>query len=119
MARIRAEATLAVHNAKAQEVNSQLCKILTVATGDSQPTLPDDWYSWWNDYNEISQQGDKPFLITYQSAYRPVVTMAQAQALTCSCLVAGTPVWTEWGPFRSSRSRSAIGCSPAIATPAS
>ena len=78
-------------------MNSQLCKILTVATGDSQPTSPDDWYSWWNDYNEISQQGDKPFLITYQSAYRPVVTMAQAQALTCSCLVAGTPVWTELG----------------------
>ena len=70
-----------------------------MATGDSQPTTPDDWYSWWNDYNEISQQGDKPFLITYQASWEPVVTLAKAPLLqSCSCLVAGTPVWTELGP---------------------
>ncbi len=100
MAQIRVQqATFAAQNANAQKVNSRLCTILAQATGDSQPTSPDDWYSWWNDYNEISQQGDKPFLITYQAKWEPVVTVAQAPSLrTCSCLVAGTPVWTELGP---------------------
>jgi hypothetical protein len=99
MAQIRVQqATFATQNANTQKMNSQLCSILTAATGDSQPTTPDDWYSWWDDYNEISQQGDKPFLITYQARWEPVVTVAQAPSLTCSCLVAGTPVWTELGP---------------------
>jgi hypothetical protein len=98
MAQVRVQqATFAAQNANAQKVNSRLCTILAQATGDSQPTSPDDWYSWWNDYNEISQQGDKPFLITYQAKWEPVITVAQAPSLTCSCLVAGTPVLTELG----------------------
>ncbi len=99
IAQMRAQqATVMARNAKVANVNSRLCQVLTVATGDSQPASPDDWYSWWNDYNEISQQGDKPFTITYQAALAPVVTVAQAPSLNCSCLVAGTPVWTELGP---------------------
>jgi hypothetical protein len=91
------QATFAAENANAQEVNSRLCKILTEATADSQPTTPEDWYSWWNDYNEISQQGDKPFLITYQSRWETVPTFVPCLRELCSCLVAGTPVWTELG----------------------
>ena len=55
---------------------------------DLASASPDDWYGWRNDYKEISLQGDNPFTIVYQSASKPVVTMAQAQALTCSCLAA-------------------------------
>ena len=98
MAQVRVQqATFAAMNANTQKLNSRLSNILTVATGDSQPTTPDDWYSWWDDYNEISQQGDKPFLITYQARWEPVVTLAQAPTLTCSCLVAGTPVLDRIG----------------------
>jgi hypothetical protein len=93
------EAVLATENMTTAALNTRLCTVLANATGDKQPSSPEDWYTWWNDYNEITNQGDKPTKVTYQSAYEPVVTVAQAPPLRAySCLVAGTPVLTELGP---------------------
>ena len=95
---IRQQAKLSVYNAKTSVLNSRLCQVLTVATGDTQPKSTEDWYSWWNDYNEVATQGDKPFVITYRAGWEPIYTVATAPSLVPSCLVAGTPVWTELGP---------------------
>lgn len=94
------QAAILAHNSSVANLNARLCSVLAEATGDVQPTSPDDWYSWWNDYNEISTQGDKPMKVTYAVNIVPIVTVAQAptvQLQSVSCLVAGTPVWTELG----------------------
>jgi len=94
----REQAAIAAQNLSTANLNARLCSILAEATGDAQPVSPDDWYSWWNDYNEVKSQGDKPMKVTYQVSNQPVVTVAQAPELrACSCLVAGTLVWTELG----------------------
>jgi hypothetical protein len=92
------QAAIAARSQLTAEVNARLCSILTEATGDTQPTSPDDWYSWWNDYNDVSTPGAKPTKVTYQLSTEPVITFAQGPEVRwASCLVAGTPVWTELG----------------------
>jgi hypothetical protein len=94
----RQQAAIAAGNLSTANVNSRLCSVLAETTGDAQPQSPDDWYSWWNNYNEITTQGDKPMKVVYQVSNEPIVTIAQAPTLRrFSCLVAGTPVWTELG----------------------
>ena len=92
------QAAIAAQNASTTNLNMRLCSVLTAATGDTQPTSPDDWYDWWNDYNEVTTQGDKPTRITYTAGVQPIITVLEAPEIRrYSCLVAGTPVWTELG----------------------
>ncbi len=95
---LQEQAVIDAQNLSTANLNARLCSILAQATGDAQPASPDDWYSWWNEYNEITTQGDKPIKFTYANSTEPNVTVAQApEVRQYSCLVAGTPVWTELG----------------------
>jgi hypothetical protein len=92
------EWTLSAKNMSINSWNSRVSSVLTEVTGDSQPTTPGDWYSWWNQYNEIPQEGEKYFRLAYRSGVQPIVTVGRAPQLRMtSCLVAGTPIWTESG----------------------
>jgi hypothetical protein len=100
------QAAIATQNMTAAAQNTRLCSVLTEATGETQATSPDDWYRWWNDYNEITSEGDKQTTVSYQAINQAVVSGANAPGVISipnpsprlECLVAGTPVWTESGP---------------------
>ena len=95
----RTKAAIYANNLSAANLNARLCSVLTTATDAPQPMSPESWYTWWDDYNEVTSQGDKPMIVTYQFNAVPTVSVATTPTVTrCSCLVAGTPVWTESGP---------------------
>jgi hypothetical protein len=107
------QAAITTQNMTAAALNTRLCSVLSEATGETKPTSPEDWYTWWNDYNEITSEGDKQTTISYQAINQAVVSQANAPNLVSipvpsgrlECLVAGTPVWTESGPVPIERVR--------------
>ena len=73
------------------------------------PAIPETWWQWWNDTNEVYVEGEKPITTAY---YREEITVVSPPLVPLhsspsgsgnddnhkDCLVAGTPVWTERGP---------------------
>ncbi|NLE39386.1 MAG: hypothetical protein GX621_15300, partial [Pirellulaceae bacterium] len=94
------QAAIAAENLTTASLNTRLGSVLAEATGNAQPASPDEWYSWWYNYNELTSPGQQPTRVTYQAANQPVVAVSQVPTIryAVSCLVAGTPVWTELGP---------------------
>jgi hypothetical protein len=101
------QAAIATHNMTTAALNSRLCSVLEEATCDTSPKSAEDWYTWWNDYNEITNDGDKATYVSYRAYEKAVGSAANAPTVSGAiapppppreCLVAGTPVWTELGP---------------------
>jgi hypothetical protein len=76
--------------------NERICKTLRDVTGQRLTANPADWWKWWDDYNEMVQEGSKPVETTYVFEATPLIT--GAPRIMPSCLVAGTPIWTDRGP---------------------
>lgn len=80
-----------------EELNARAISALRTATGVQLPAEPQHWWRWWTDFNEMYSSGEKPCYYYCQSEnFTDPVPVAQA--LPMSCLVAGTPVWTDHGP---------------------
>lgn len=96
-------------------LNDRICKVLAEATGEDFESSPENWWQWWNDYNEVFVEGEKPVRRAYrqtgvmvdgvvrQPTPNPALTALRAQlqssfgGLWKDCLGAGTPVWTDRG----------------------
>jgi hypothetical protein len=86
-------------NAAIEQFNNRVCSVLSNATGEQLPASPDQWWTWWNEYNEVYPVGYKPVRRSYSRDQVPVSTgSSPGSRSTYECLVAGTPVWTELGP---------------------
>ena len=97
------ETAVAAQNARTAAQNAAICELLSETTGENLPPSPEDWSKWWVDTEEVYVPGYKPIESTYvQTTDASVVTVPfQAQLMTtahCSCLAAGTPIWTDAGP---------------------
>lgn len=91
-------------------LNTLVCEVLAAATGEQFESTPENWWKWWNDYNEVYTEGEKPTLRMdrrqevvvegYRPTPRPMGTLARGlgRLLQKECLAAGTPVWTDRGP---------------------
>jgi len=89
-------------NAATSALNDRIAWVLNEATGAKLPAVPDDWWAWWNNENEVFFVGSKP--VDTITLSRDV---AVADAVPTDdggngggaqdCLLAGTPVWTEQG----------------------
>ncbi len=110
---------LSRENTQTAAMNLRVMNVLEQSTGEIMPPLPQNWWTWWNDENEVFVQTDKPIRQTYQRDTVAVVdrtpldsTGPQDQRETgptsqptpqpvfrCDCLAAGTKVWTELGPL--------------------
>jgi len=98
-------------NAMSQQLNEQICRVLSATTGQDISASPESWWQWWNDYNEVFITDDKPIRPTYGrweigvtgSVPRPrptggISSSALGTSGRSDCLAAGTPVWTDLGP---------------------
>ncbi len=114
------EAAISRENTQTMVMNRRVMGVLEESTGEILPPTPQDWWSWWNDENEVFVQTDKPVRQTYQREEVAVVDRPTGQTgtdgptdetgpptgtpqistptpLRCDCLAAGTKVWTDQG----------------------
>lgn len=120
IARARANTTLAVQlkaaetqqvvdaqNRQTEAWNSRVCGVLANATGTRLPSDPGQWWEWWSDYNQLTDQEKEYQYSTYQETYVQDVSVRnpirqprsepRPRNRPCECLVAGTPIWTDRG----------------------
>ncbi len=94
----RLSATVQQNNARVAAVNERAFSILEQTTGQVLARRATDWWNWWHDYNEVSDDEDP-----YARYERPinirqtVSSNLPIQVTRRSCFVAGTPVWTDAG----------------------
>jgi len=105
-----AQAQVNRENRMRTAINNRICEILAATTGVRLPAVPEAWWQWWNDTNEVYVEGEKQVATAYYCRDISVVSPLPPIVLNPArrsrddddsrkdCLVAGTPVWTEHGP---------------------
>ncbi len=81
-------------NPKRQRINERVASVLRNATDNDLGSAPNDWWSWWLDYNEMYRPTAKP--VNEVAVASPRFTM---RTYNVSCFPAGTPVQTSTGPL--------------------
>lgn len=103
------ERQAAAQEAYNTELTSRVSTVLAMATGEPLKENAEDWWTWWNQRNEITYDSDKPLNHDYRQTTVTIVDQAPVQSVpippptgggrtSCECLAAGTPIWTELGP---------------------
>jgi hypothetical protein len=82
-------------NRQIEKTNTRIIETLRDVTGQTLSTDPQTWWQWWNDINEIVPIGEKQTEITYVVQETRLRTRERFYG---SCLIAGTPIWTDHGP---------------------
>jgi hypothetical protein len=114
------DAAISQENTQTMAMNMRVMQVLEASTGEILPPTPQEWWTWWNDENEVFVPSDKPLRQTYQRDEVAVVDrpiqptgptdepprttdeprISQPPRLTgYDCLAAGTKVWTDLGPI--------------------
>jgi hypothetical protein len=93
----RAEQQVQVQNAETAALNGAICQALQLATNESMPSEPDLWWRWWASRNEVEYYEQKTVEFAYANDLLQAIRPRYPWERTMSCLVAGTPVWTETG----------------------
>lgn len=73
------------------EMNERVTDVLSKGTGEPSASDPNVWWNWWLVFSNMNPQTSKPVVIVDERIRQPSVATGH------SCLVAGTPVWTERG----------------------
>lgn len=81
-------------NRQFERTNERICEALGDVTGQELKAEPHEWWKWWNEFTETVILGEKPLDVIYAEEN---VAMLSAATFHCSCLVAGTPIWTDRG----------------------
>ena len=81
-------------NRQFERLNERICKTLRDVTGQKLTADPQAWWKWWGEFNETVAQGEKQLETAYFAEY---LTVLSAERIRTSCLVAGTPIWTDCG----------------------
>lgn len=79
-------------NTPKTRLNDRIRHVLQQTTGHSLAD-PEQWWSWWTDYNEYETPDRKP-VVALQSAHQ---TYSYRVTIGTSCLASGTPIWTQTG----------------------
>jgi hypothetical protein len=59
------EAVMARQNEAIRQSNERICRVLSKATGKPLLAIPERWWQWWNDYNEVYVPSEKPIRQAY------------------------------------------------------
>jgi hypothetical protein len=101
-------------NTETMALNMRVMHVLEESTNTILPPTPQNWWTWWNQENEVFVATDKPVRQSYQreeiaivdrsfgpsgSSDPPSTQVTAPPATTMDCLAAGTKVWTEIGPL--------------------
>ena len=80
-----------------EELNSRASGLLSRISGRKFGEDPREYWRWWDEYSEIWETGTKPYYVEYEST-ETYLLFESVDIIKCSCLAAGTPVWTDRGP---------------------
>jgi hypothetical protein len=92
-------------NTRAAAVNQRIEYVLATTTGVEYGAEPRLWWDWWYQYNELSDNKEKPVYEyrTYDQASHPYAPKYGLEPYgygpPASCFAVGTPVWTLTGPL--------------------
>ena len=86
---------MARRNTAVKAWNDRVCAVLADATGVRLPAEPDQWWDWWRDYNQMTEEPKRYETYTY---YRRRTEIVNSGERSKECLVAGTLIWTDRGP---------------------
>ncbi len=106
------EWTLTQQNEQTRQLNSRIMASLSVATGEKGQQTPESWWQWWNEYNQLLIDGEKPTRLQRYGQEIALVdrtsglvnsssnggTVTPSTQRVFECLLAGTPVMTAAGP---------------------
>ncbi|MBC8352585.1 MAG: HEAT repeat domain-containing protein [Planctomycetes bacterium] len=107
---VQLQQSMQQQNAGTQLLNQRITRVLNLATQQTIPAVPQLWWQWWNQQNDVVLQGQKQ---TQRQQQTRQVTMrdqsplqfdlvgsqngASQQPQRAECFAAGTPVWTASG----------------------
>jgi hypothetical protein len=79
-------------NRQFERTNKRIIETLGEVTGQTLAANPKDWWSWWNEINEveIEKRTDVTFVDEFTNLRIRISRVG-------SCLIAGTPIWTNRG----------------------
>ena len=81
-------------NRQFERTNERICETLGDVTSQELKAEPHEWWKWWNEFTETVALGEKPLDVIYAEQN---VAMLSSATFHCSCLVAGTLIWTDRG----------------------
>jgi hypothetical protein len=98
-------------NAATNLLNERISRALNIALDQQLPPIPERWWQWWNEENNVAVQGQKQTRTVQRTAQLAVVDRIPGQnglggdsqsgnsalAQRFECFAAGTPVWTLGG----------------------
>ena len=89
--------TADLKNEQLKDRNDRTIAALKNATGLNLPNDPKKWWKWWEDYNQLYTQDEKPIeYIVVTDARERIISIPRIIPVV-SCLTAGTPIWTDQG----------------------
>ncbi len=88
-------AAVDARNRQFERTNNRIIETLRAVTGQALSAEPSAWWTWWNEANEIAVVGDKQTEVTF---IVEETTVRTPRPFHHSCLIAGTPIWTDRGP---------------------
>jgi hypothetical protein len=112
-ANLNRELGVVQNNLRTMALNDRISAALNLATEQSLPANPEDWWQWWNETNEVYTEGTKPektMQLTNEVALvdrAPSISDLPSSSMDAytppppmrmDCLAAGTLVWTDSGP---------------------
>lgn len=81
-----------------EELNERVGSVLSKTTGQTPSSDAKFWWDWWADFSNADSTLPKSVVIVDERPYQPdSSSFAIDRPRHSSCLVAGTPVWTERG----------------------
>ena len=113
--RLAIEKSLAARNERTEELNARVGDVLKTVSGEEKRETPRDWWDWWDGHNEygtnrvkktrkVSRERKRsgvvsrnPYAINMPTNIPATMSTVNTAGPRRSCLVAGTPIWTDQG----------------------
>ncbi len=80
----------------AEKINQRVGNVLSHVSAEPASSDPHVWWSWWANQMGIEESSTKPVTVVVDEK-KPGIVSAGRTVFNPSCLVAGTPVWTDRG----------------------
>ena len=77
--------------------NERVGMVLSKCTDEPPSSDPVHWWTWWANYSSVGLIQQKNVVIVDERQSQPNVPSLSVVTRQLSCLVAGTPIWTELG----------------------
>ncbi len=81
-------------NDQTVETNERVSSVLGVVCDSPNRSTPQDWWSWWAEYEDVEPSPKRTVIVKEENQQ---VGRIVPPTMRISCLVSGTPIWTEHG----------------------